>query len=134
MKEQDLLQLSQSLHNNPQLLKIANSHTDIFGEEDIEQTTRDLSLVEAIAQLLEQELTYLSSLEKEIVYWLAISCYPLSLVDLGKYIEHVHSKLKFVSSIKTLVGRSLVTQENDTYSLMPIMKIYLRRKLVKQAL
>lgn len=134
IKEEDLLQLSNSLNNNPQLLKIASSHRDLFWEEDIEQATRDLCLVQAISQLLEKELTYLSPLEKEIVYWLAISCSPLTLTELGKYIEQVRSKLKFVGSMKSLVGRSLVIKENDTYSLMPIAKVYLRRKLVKQAL
>ncbi|MGB5710042.1 MAG: NB-ARC domain-containing protein, partial [Waterburya sp.] len=136
--KQELLHLSATVQNNPQLLKIANNHLDIFSEGDAEQAIEELSLLEAISDLLEQELSYLSILDKEIVYWLAISCNPLSLDELSNYIKHSPSKLKFLHSIKSLVERSLITKKKDEkdyrYSLMPIMKIHLRRKLVREAL
>ena len=132
--EGKLLQLSNSLQNNPQLLKIATSHPDIFMEEDVEQIVYDLSQLEIVGELLEQELSYLSCLEKEIVYWLAIACSPLSLKELSKSIEHPQPKLKFINSVKSLVLRSLAIEQNNAYSLMPVMRAYLRRKLVKQAL
>ena len=98
----------------------------------------DLSLLEAISDLLEQELSSLSILDREIVYWLAICCNPLSLDELSKQIQNSPSRLKFLHSIRSLVERSLVTknqgEKEDTYSLMPIMKIHLRRKLVREAL
>ncbi len=136
--KQELLYLSATVQNNPQLLKIANNHLDIFAEGDAEQAIEELSLLEAIGDLLEQELSYLSILDKEIVYWLAISCNPLSLDELSNYIKNSPSKLKFLHSIKSLVERSLITKKKDekdySYSLMPIMKIHLRRKLVREAL
>jgi len=134
MVEQELLELSETLQYNPQLLKIAHNHLDIFVEDDAEQVIEDLSLLEAIGDLLEQELLYLLPLDREIVYWLAISCNPLSSEDLSRQIKHFPSKLKFLHSLKSLIERSLVIKENKRYVLMPIMKIYLRRKLVKQAL
>ena len=132
--ESELLQLSNKLHNNPQLLKIASNHPDIFLEEDGEQAILDFSLLQPVSELLERELTYLSSLEQEIIYWLSISCYPLSAAELGKYVENYQRSLKFTSSIKSLLERSLVVKHNKTYSLMPVMKLYLRRRLVKKAL
>lgn len=132
--ERELLQISRTLQHNPQLLNIANSHLDIFSENDAEQVIEDLCLLDAIGELLDQELSYLSPLAKEIVYWLAISCKPVSLEDLNRQIKHSQSRLKFSQSLKSLVARSLVIQKNQTYVLMPIMKVYLRRKLVKQAL
>ena len=132
--KKDLLDLSNNLQHNPQLLKIANNHLDVFSENDAEQVIEDLCLLEAIGELLEQELSYLASLEKEIVYWLAISCTAMSSEDLSRQIGHAQSKLKFLQSLKSLKERSLVIKEDDSYVLMPIMKAYLRRKLVKQAL
>ena len=132
--EQELLRLSGTLQHNPQLLKIANNHLDIFTEDNAEHVIEDLCLLEAIGELLEQELSCLSPLSKEIVYWLAISCMPLSSDELSRQIKHAQSRLKFLQSLKSLVERSLVIKEDSTYTLMPIMKVYLRRKLVKQAL
>ena len=134
MVEQELLELSGTLQHNPQLLKIAHNHLDVVTEDNVEQVIEDLSLLEAISDLLEQELSYLSPLGREIVYWLAISCSPVSLEDLSLQIKHSQSKLKFLHSLKSLGERSLVTKENQTYTLMPIMKTYLRRKLVRLAL
>ena len=132
--ESELLQLSNKLHHNPQLLKIANNHLDIFIEEDKEQAMLDFSLLQPVSELLEQELIYLSGLEKEIIYWLSISCYPLSVSQLGKYLENSQPRVKFVTSIRSLLERSLIIEQDKTYSLMPIMKVYLRRRLVKKAL
>lgn len=132
--ERDLLKLSETLQRNPQLLKIAHNHLDVFAEEDVEQIIEDLSLLEVISDLLEQELSYLSPLEREISYWLAISCSPMSSEDLSQQMKHSQSKLKFLHSLKSLQERSLAIEENKTYVLMPIMKTYLRRKLVRQAL
>jgi len=132
--ERELLNLSATLQHNPQLLTIANSHLDIFSQDDAEQVIEDLCLLEAISELLEQELSYLSPLEREIVYWLAICCTAMSSEDLSRQIRLSQSKLKFLHSLKSLGERSLIVKEDHAYRLMPIMKVYLRRKLVKQAL
>ncbi|MEL6581814.1 MAG: NB-ARC domain-containing protein, partial [Cyanobacteria bacterium J06621_12] len=133
--EQELLNLSGTLQHNPQLLKIANNHIDIFSQDDADQVIEDLCLLEAISELLEQELSYLSPLDKEIVYWLAISCSAMSSANLSRQIKHSQSQLKFLHSLKSLMERSLITEKEDnSYELMPIMRAYLRRKLVKQAL
>jgi GTPase SAR1 family protein len=131
-----LLHLSASLHYNPQLLKIAASHLDIFHDdnEELEQVVQELSFLEEIVGLLEQELDCLSKLEKEIIFWLAISCKPISKKALANSLKHVQSKIKFNKSVTSLKKRSLITEENSQYSLMPIMKSYVHRKLVQLAL
>ena len=134
LEEQKLLNLSATLQNIPQLLKIVENHLDIISDDNTEQILQDLSLLEAISNLLEQELSYLSDLDKEIIYWLAISCSPISLKELSNYLELSQPKLKLFHSVNGLTKRSLIIQSNNQYSLMPIMKSYLRRKFVKQAL
>ena len=135
--KEDILFLSKSLQNNPQLLNIVKSHLDDLGEtleDDRSQVLKDLSLLGAVAELLEQEFFYLTDLDKEIVYWLAISCAPVSLKQIIGYVEQSQPKLKFTQSINSLVRRSLVIKHNNCYSLMPIAKAYIRRKLVRQAI
>jgi len=137
LKEKELLFLSTSLQSNPQLLNIVKTHLDDFGDflaNNAEQVLQDIILIDEISNLLEQELFHLSDLEREIIYWLAISCSPVSLEELIHYVEKSQGKLKFVQSLNSLIKRSLIIKKNSTYTLMPIMKIYVRRKLVKQAL
>ncbi|MEN9870076.1 MAG: hypothetical protein RLZZ171_1064 [Cyanobacteriota bacterium] len=137
LEAEQLSFLAKSVQNNPQILNIIKNHLDEFKyfiEKDIEQVWQDIILIDEISNLLEQELFYLSDLEKEIIYWLAISCYPVSLEELTYCVEKSQYKLKFAQSIDSLVKRTLVINNNSTYSLMPIMKTYVRKKLVKQAL
>jgi GTPase SAR1 family protein len=136
INREKLLTLSSSIHDNPQLLKIAASNLDIFHDdnEELEQVVEELSLLEEIVSLLQQELNCLSKLEKEIIFWLAISCQPISQKDLIRNLKYGQSKIKFNKSIISLEKRSLITQKNSQYFLMPIMKSYVRRKLVQLAL
>ena len=134
LDRQKLLHLSESLQNNPQLLKIAYNNLDIFSGDNIEEVVQELSLLETITSLLEQELSCLSNLEKEITCWLAISDSPVSSEELSNYLQQSHPRIKFLHSINSLLKRSLIMQSDATYSLMPIMKSYLRRRLVKEAL
>ena len=128
--------LARILQGNPQLLKISHSYLENFPEnnDSEKQTLQDISLLEEIKNLLELELSYSSSLEREIIYWLATSCSSISHQDLIQDIEQSQRKLEFLQSLNCLVKRSLITKVGETYSLMPLMKVYLRRKLVKQAL
>ncbi|NJL52940.1 MAG: ATP-binding protein [Hydrococcus sp. SU_1_0] len=137
LEAEQLSFLSKSVQSNPQLLNIVKNHLHDFKDflaEDIEHILSDIVVIEGISNLLEQELFYLSDLEKEIIYWLAISCHPVTLEELSLHVEKSQSKLKFIQSIKSLIKRTLVINHDSTYSLMPIMKIYVRKKLVKQAL
>jgi hypothetical protein len=137
LEAEQLSFLSKSVQSNPQLLNIVRNHLNDFRdflEEDIEQILSDIVVIDGISSLLEQELSYLSDLEKEIIYWLAISCHPVTLEELSLHIEKSQSKLKFIQSINSLIKRTLVIYNDSTYFLMPIMKIYVRKKLVKQPL
>ncbi|MBE9046311.1 ATP-binding protein [Pleurocapsales cyanobacterium LEGE 10410] len=137
VREEGLLFLSESLQNIPQLLNIVKNHLDDFRDvldDDQNQVLQDLSLLGAVGELLEQELSYLSDLDREIIYWLAISCSAISLNELTGYTEQSQPKIKFTHSVNFLVKRSLVIKQDHRYSLMPILKAYIRRKLVKQAI
>ena len=126
-----LLTVSQG---NFRLIKIIKNYLDSFVEDNLEQTIQDISLLEEVSSLLELELSYCSSLKKEILFWLSISCKAVTLEELKQHIEQSQSKLEFLQSINSLVERSLIIESDRTYTLMPLMKAYLRKKLVRQAL
>jgi predicted transcriptional regulator len=65
---------------------------------------------------------------------LAISSSPVSLTELNQNFEMSQRRVKLLQSIDYLLKRSLIIKHGDTYSLMPIMKNYLRRKLVRTSL
>ena len=134
--KQKLLRLAESLQNNPQLLQIADEHLDLFdsNHNDIEHIVQELSLLEEITSLLEQELNCLSKLEQEIIFWLAMFNSPISIKYLLNQSPRFNSKIKFANSIKSLTVRSLIIEHDSKYFLMPIMKSFLRRKLIAQAL
>ena len=133
LNEQKILFFSEILQYNPQFLKIVNNHLDDFSENNIEQTIEEISMLEVIVSLLKLELSCLSDLEHEIIYWLAILS-SSSVKELSYYIKQTQGKFNFSQSVNCLVKRSLVIKNDDTYVLMPIMKSYLRRQLVEQAL
>jgi len=134
--EEKLLGLAESLQNNPQLIQITDEHLDLFDEKkhDIEQIIQELSQLEAIISLLNHELNCLTKLEQEIMFWLAISSTPVSRKYLVNQSPHLNFNIKLANSIKSLTMRSLITEHDSKYFLMPIMKSYLRRKLVMEAL
>ena len=134
LDENKSLLINTIYQGNFRLLKIIKNHLDSFIEDDPEQTLQDISLLEEVSNLLELELAYCSGLKQEILYWLSIACKAITLDELKQYIEQSQSKLEFVESINSLVERSLIIEKDRTYTLMPIMKTYLRRKLVRQAL
>ena len=134
LETQKLSFLATVSQGNFRLLKIIQKHLDSFIEEDSEQTLEDISLLAEVSSLLELELSYCSDLKKEILFWLSISCKPITLEDLKQHIEQSQSKLEFLQSINSLTERSLIVKSDRTYSLMPIMKAYLRKKLVRVAL
>lgn len=121
------------LQGNPQLLKIIHNHLEEF-TDDPEQVVQDISLLEEVQNILEIELSYASSLEKEIIYWLAVNCSGMSSIQLFQYSSQSQRKLEFLQSINSLVKRTLINKTNNYYFLMPLMKVYLKRKLVQQAL
>jgi hypothetical protein len=140
LNEQIVLNVSENLQNNPQLLKISSNYLRNFhtsspdNTNNTEEILHDLSLLEGIVSLLERELQYLSDLNQEIICWLAISGSPLSLKELNQNLEISQRRVELLQSIEILINRALVIKLDETYCLMPIMKIFLRRKLVKTAL
>ena len=122
--------LSQYCQYNPQILNIVVGSMKNLMKEDIALVLRDICRLKEIEELLDRELNYLSLLEKEIVYLLAISCCGSTFEALERIISHSQSHSQRLESLNSLKERYLVMQKNDVYVLQPLIKDYARRKLI----
>ena len=130
-----LLQLYNGAANNPEIINIFNKNLSVFKEEDnLELLMHQLSYVDEIAILLEKEIKFLSNTEREIIYWLSTSCACVSFEELSTRVELSKPKFQLTQSLDYLEKRNLITKEKSSFALMPIMKSYLRRKIIYQSL
>jgi hypothetical protein len=119
---------------NPQFISIVTGKIEQLFDDNINDfLNAQLTLLEEVSLLIAQEFKNLTPLEKEIAYWLAIECSPMSGEKLAKKIIQPVVKSKIIEGINLLKQRSLVKQENFSYTLHPLFKEYLRRKLIEQA-
>lgn len=120
---------------NPQILTmIAAEIQQVFEGNIAEFLEQQPLILEEINSLITQELNSLTSLEKEIAYWLAIdpSCENLEL--LAKRIIKPVAKTHLLEGLNSLRERSLIEKKDSRYTLRSLIKEYLRHKLIEQAI
>ncbi len=120
---------------NPQILNIIATQMRQAFKGNISQFIEQQPLIPPeISSLIAQEFNSLTSLEKEIAYWLAIdpSCENLEL--LAKRIMKPIAKTQLLEGLNSLQERSLVEKKDSCYSLRSLIKEYLRQELIKQAI
>lgn len=84
-----------------------------------------------IVDLIDQQFQSLSTLEKEITYWLAVSPFPLSFADLRNHIPISGAVL--LDALESLLQRSLIQGEAE-FTLEPIVRQYVLNEFKKEAL
>ena len=132
--EQQWSELLEYYLYNPQILNVVTSTIQRLFNGEIEQFWAQKPLIlEEIRQFLELEFTSLSSLEKEITYWLSITCIPATLKKLAKILIEPVSETKLREGLYSLQERSLIIKNDSVYLLHPLIKAYLQRKLIEQA-
>ncbi|MBW4511749.1 MAG: ATP-binding protein [Scytonematopsis contorta HA4267-MV1] len=114
---------------NPALLKfISETILQVFHGKLSEFLKMNTVMVGDFSEYLESQLNRLSSLEKQMIYWLAIIRNPTSFVSLQEnLVEQCGSKEKIIEAFKSLKRRSLIEEiGNDNYylSLQPVVMKY----------
>jgi GTPase SAR1 family protein len=84
-----------------------------------------------IVDLIDQQFQSLSTLEKEITYWLAVRQKPLSFADLRENISISGAVL--LDALESLLQRSLIQGEAQ-FTLEPIVRQYVLNEFKKEAL
>lgn len=84
-----------------------------------------------VVDLLDQQFTGLSALEREIIYWLAVQPQPISFADLKETIKISGAEL--LDALESLLRRSLI-QGEAVFTLDPLVQHYVANEFNQEEL
>ncbi len=136
--ENGLEALVQQYRGNPSALRIvAGTIQELFNgnvSEFLKQTA--LALGDVLRTLLYQQFERLSTLEKDVLYWLAIKYRPISLAMMRSEMNLQASGSELIDALESLRWRSLIEKVSDQGEVMfllePVVLKYVNRKFVEE--
>lgn len=130
--EQQLQSLCQFYGYNPLALKIvATSIQDLFDGEIAEFHTPDSAIFSGIHQLLDQQFQRCTSLEKTVMFWLAINREWTPITELAQDIVPKISRSALLEALESLMWRSLIEKQAGRYTQQPVVMEYVTAQLVQ---
>jgi WD40 repeat protein/DNA-binding CsgD family transcriptional regulator len=118
---------------NPLVLKIvAVTIQELFGGNISEFLKQGTTVFGNIRSLLDQQFDRLLTLEKEILYWLAINREPISLSTLRDDLVSPVAQLRLLEALESLGRRSLVEKDAALFSLQPVVMEYVSDRFIEQ--
>ncbi|ARV57285.1 hypothetical protein BZZ01_00395 [Nostocales cyanobacterium HT-58-2] len=119
---------------------IATSIQDLFKGRISEFLKQETAVFGDIRELLDEQFSRLSNLEKDIMYWLAINREPVLLSELREDIVSPIPPQKLLEALESLVRRSLIEKATPTlveksaatFTLQPVVMEYVTHRLVEQ--
>lgn len=111
---ENLSRLVERYSGNPLALKLmAETVRDLYGG-DIEAFLRDPAIIfDDIRAVLHQQFTRLSTMEREILCWLAVEREPIALQHLKQNWIHAPPQRQFLEAIRSLQRRGLIERAAD---------------------
>ncbi|MBW4595641.1 MAG: hypothetical protein KME46_22720 [Brasilonema angustatum HA4187-MV1] len=132
-QESELQAVVERYGGNALALKIvATTIQDLFDGNISEFLKQDGVVFGDIHELLDQQFSRLSNLEKDIMYWLGINREPVSLSELREDIVSPIPPQKLLEALESLVRRSLVEKSAVTFTLQPVVMEYVTNRLIEQ--
>ncbi|MFS0518386.1 NB-ARC domain-containing protein [Nostoc sp. UIC 10607] len=126
-------QLVERYAGNPLALKVvATTIQDVFCGDTSNFLQQESIVFGDIHELLEQQFTRLSNLEKDAIYWLAINREPISLSKIREDIVSQIPPQKLLESLESLVRRSLIEKSAGLFTLQPVVMEYVTQRLIDQ--
>lgn len=126
-------ELIEHYYGNPLALKIiASTISEVFAgnvDEFLTQTPADIG---EISEILDQHFERFSTLEKQIMYWLAINREPVSVAKLQEDILPLVSKQKLLLSLQSLLRRALLEKNSAKFTQQPVVMEYMTERLIEQ--
>lgn len=118
---------------NPLALKIVSaSIRALFSSNLIWFWQTNIGLFGDISDLLEQQCNRLSNLEKDIIYWLALSRESLAISELQAKILGNISPNQLLTEIQSLKQRSLVEKTQFGFTLQPVIMDFLTQRFIDE--
>src|SRR5579883_171501 len=111
---------------------VATTIQHVFDGNISEFLKQDTTVFGDIRELLEQQFSRLSNLEKDIMYWLAINREPVSLSELREDIVSPIPAQKLLEALDSLVRRSLVEKSESLFTQQPVVMEFVTHWLTEQ--
>ena len=124
--QKDWQTLTHNYSGNPLAFQIvASTIKDLF-DGDVHQFLQQAILsFDDIEDLLTEQLDRLSSLEREVMYWLAIEREAISLEQLQQNLLISISPTQLLETVKSLKRRSLIEKTKTGFTQQPVVMEYL---------
>lgn len=134
VKDEECKSLIESYAGNPLFIKIiATAIQELFDGSLPNFLEQGTIVFGEIREILDQQFNRLSSLEKLIMYWLALNQEDLSSVrKLQKDIIPRVSQRLILEAIDLLQRRSLIEKQSSKFSQVPVLMEYIAEKLIEE--
>ncbi len=130
-KDEEWKQLIELYNGNPLALELTAKHIEEVFLGDISKFLAEGKPVfNDLRELLNWHFNRLSDREKEIMYWLAINCEPMSLSDLKEDILSLVAQEEVPSTLQLLQRRLPIEKPPGRFTLQPVLKEYMTEQLV----
>jgi WD40 repeat protein len=131
--EAETRQLIECYRGNPLALKIAaTSIRDLYEGNITRFFTEGTTIFQGIGNLLEQQFQGLSTLEQQVMYWLAIHREKVSPTKLQTALTSALPKSKLIEVLESLRWRSLIESNSGEFTQQPVVMEYVTDCLIEQ--
>ncbi|OUL26791.1 hypothetical protein BV378_12270 [Nostoc sp. RF31YmG] len=131
--EDETRQLVECYSGNPLALKIAATSIRDLHEGNIASfLTEGTTIFQGIGNLLDQQFQRLSTLEQQVMYWLAIYREKVSPDQLQAAFTPALPKPQLMSSLESLHWRSLIESNSVGFTQQPVVMEYVTDCLIEQ--
>ena len=125
--------LNQRYSGNPLALKFAAETIQETFVGDIELfLNADVAVVGEVRRVLDQQFARLTTLERDIIFWLTITLEPTTLAALQQLMVQPPPIGELVEALQSLRRRSLIDQSNRGFTLQNVMLEYSAARLIAQ--
>lgn len=125
--------LMQQYAGNPLALKIvATTIQQLFGGDVAQFLDQGTPIFGDISDLLTQQFDRLTSLEQQLMVWLAINREWVSLADLQADLVPVVPLRSLLEALESLQARSLIEHRSAQFTQQPVVMEYMTERLITQ--
>jgi WD40 repeat protein/DNA-binding SARP family transcriptional activator len=117
---------------NPLALQIvASTIVDWFSGDVTTFQSQGMPVFDNIRSVLDEQFIRLSSLERELIVWLAIEREAVTATTLGQDLIEKGTQRDFLDALRTLQRRSLLTRQGNGFTLQNVIIEYLTEWLIE---
>jgi WD40 repeat protein/DNA-binding SARP family transcriptional activator/GTPase SAR1 family protein len=118
---------------NPLALKlVSESIHELFEGDVVAFLTEETLIFDDIRDVLNQQFDRLSTLEQEILFWLAIEREAISSQELWTNLVHSESRRAVLEALRSLQRRSLLEKRGNSFILQNVVTEYITDRLIDQ--